>query len=64
MPVKVSLLMNNLNMDKPQDVEKYKQREEMFEPYLPDTLLLSPTIVEMVVDSTSNHSIFNNSVDF
>ena len=56
--------MNNLNMDKPQDVEKYKQREEMFEPYLPDTLLLSPTIVEMVVDSTSNHSIFNNSVDF
>jgi hypothetical protein len=64
MPVKVSLLMNNLNMDKPQDVEMFKQREEMFEPYLPDILLLSPTIVEMVVDSTSNHSIFNNSVDF
>ena len=64
MPVKVSLLMNNLNMDQPKDVEMYKQREEMFEPYLPDTLLLSPTIVEMVVDTTSNHSIFNNSVDF
>ena len=64
MPVKVSLLMNNLNTDQPKDVEMYKQREEMFEPYLPDILLLSPTIVEMVVDSTSNHSIFNNSVDF
>ena len=56
--------MNNLNMDQPKDVEMYKQREEMFEPYLPDILLLSPTIVEMVVDKTSNHSIFNNSVDF
>lgn len=41
-----------------------EERNEMFKKFKSDTILLSKSNVEMVLDSTSDYGIFNNSADF
>ena len=41
-----------------------EERNRMFEKYKSDTILVSMSNVEMVLDSTSDYGIFNNSADF
>ena len=57
MPIKVSLLMD-LNSG------NQEERNQMFEKFKSDTILVSMSNVEMVLDSTSDYGIFNNSADF